>query len=66
MTTKSKRIIFYATQDDQAAIAEIQKLKPHWKNQQLVLREGLYELLHVLRATAPQQPFPEFRYLKEE
>lgn len=43
----AKRVHFYATPDDQAVIADIKEIKPHWSTS-LIIREGLLHLCALL------------------
>ena len=67
-----KKLNIYATEDDQHTIEEIQTIKPHWKNVNMIYREGLHLLLQSLQQPvnlpsqqlyqSTQQP----RFIKED
>jgi len=67
-----KRIHIYATEDDLHVIEAIQAIKPHWKNVNMIYREGLNLLLQSLQQSAslpPQQlyqPTQQPRYIRED
>jgi hypothetical protein len=54
----AKPMTFYATDEDQKLIAQIQEIKPHWTNINFILREALHGLLKSLRR-AEMTSFPE-------
>lgn len=68
----AKRIHFYASEEDQKLIAQIQEIKPHWKNVNMIIREGLFALLQSLRQSTPALPNQPYqstlqpRFIKED